>query len=48
MRKLATRIIILCALAQWLGTIDILVLISGMATVIAGIVCMDLLSRRAN
>ena len=43
MRKLTTRIITLYIVAQWLSTINILVLVSGMGTLIAGIVCVDLL-----
>ncbi len=43
MRKLTTRIIVLFAVAQWLATIDILVLVTGMATLIAAMVCLDLL-----
>jgi hypothetical protein len=43
MRKLIFRLMALFAVAQWLGTVDILVLITGMAAVIAGLVCVDLL-----
>ena len=43
MRKLTTRVIVLLVVAQWLSTVGILVLIAGMGTLIAGIVCVDLL-----
>lgn len=43
MRKLTIRIIVLFAVANWLATIDIMVLVAGMATLIAALVCLDLL-----
>lgn len=43
MRKLITKIILFVAILKWLGTIDIAVLVAGMATGIAVIVCLDLL-----
>jgi hypothetical protein len=43
MRKLTTRIIVLLVVAQWLSTVDILVLVAGMGILIATMVCVDLL-----
>jgi len=43
MRKLITKIILFLVILNWLGTIDIAVLVSGVATALAITVFVDLL-----
>ena len=43
MRKLIINLIAFLALVQWLGTVDILVLLTAVGAAIAGITCLGLL-----
>jgi hypothetical protein len=43
MRRLVVNLMLFLGLVEWLGHIDFLVLIAGMAATLAAIVCTDLL-----